>query len=185
MKRHIFSILFIIITSFCAFSQDEINLSRENSQVTSILPSGSSSENTTDPFYESSILSTTAVSSRYDGNSTMTFDYKKTQEWGKYRALRAVGWSALGVGVPVTLTGLYGMAIEYVHSGNGINGPFFIVTLVGGALTLSSIPILISAYHYRNKAKKIALNVGVTSINTHTFSNRIDYTPALSFALTF
>lgn len=115
-------------------------------------------------------------------DNPVAFDYKNTSEWSTYKTLRAVGWSSLGVGVPMTLTGLLGIALSSINGGNG--GPFIIVTAVGGGLTVASVPLLITAYHYRHKAKKMALNVGVTSINTPV-TNRPDYTPALSLALTF
>ncbi|MCM1356366.1 MAG: hypothetical protein NC212_08185 [Staphylococcus sp.] len=184
MKRYFFSLLCTLITSFCAYSQDEITVPLDNSQETSILTSDLSSGNGTNPAEVSSMVPTYTMSSDYAGNSAMAFDYKNTQEWGKYKALRAVGWSAFGVGVPATLVGLFlcGVALD-ASPAAGTAGA--IVTISGGALTLSSIPLLISAYHYRNKAKMMALNVGVTSINAPSFSNKIDCTPALSFALNF
>jgi|GluameStandDraft_1065615.scaffolds.fasta_scaffold10455_5 hypothetical protein len=182
MKRYIF-LLSIVITSLCAYSQEEMNVPLDNSQETSILTTELSAGSATNLHVESSMAST-ITSSAYSANSAMTFDYKNTQEWGKYKALRAVGWSAFGVGVPATLVGLFlcGVALD-ASPAAGTAGA--IVTISGGALTLSSIPLLISAYHYRNKAKRMALNVGVTSINAPSISNRIDYTPALSFALNF
>lgn len=182
-KRYIFILLSIFITSLCAYSQEEMIVPLDNSQETSILTSDLNSENDTNPYGQSSVPSN-ITSSAYSANLAMTFYYKNTQEWGKYKALRAVGWSAFGVGVPATLVGLFlcGVALD-ASPGAGTAGA--IVTISGGALTLSSIPLLISAYHYRNKAKKLALNVGVSSINTPSISNRIDYTPALSLALSF
>lgn len=184
MKRYIFILLSIFITSFCAYSQADINLALDTSQEKPISITELSAENATNLADEFSMVPTYTTSSEYAGNSSMTFDYKNTQEWGKYKALRAVGWSAFGVGVPATLVGLFlcGVALD-ASPAAGTAGA--IVTISGGALTLSSIPLLISAYHYRNKAKKLALNVGVSSINAPSISNRIDYKPALSFALNF
>lgn len=183
MKRYIFILLSIIITSLCAYSQNDISIPFDNSQETSILTSELSAESATNP-HDESLMVSSLTSYANTANSVMTFDYKNTQEWGKYKALRAVGWSAFGVGVPATLVGLFlcGVALD-ASPAAGTAGA--IVTISGGALTLSSIPLLISAYHYRNKAKKMALNVRVSSINTPSISNRIDYTPALSFALNF
>lgn len=183
MKRYIFILLSIVITSLCAYSQEEMNVPLDNSQETSILTSELSAENATNPHDESLKISS-LTSSANTANSVMRFDYKNTQEWGKYKALRAVGWTAFGVGVPATLVGLFlcGVALD-ASPAAGTAGA--IVTISGGALTLSSIPILITAYNYRNKAKKMALNVGVTSINAPSISNRIDYKPALSLALSF
>lgn len=183
MKRYIFILLSIFITSICAYPQAEINRMLDTSQEKPISITELRAEDATNPHIGSSMAST-FTSSAYSANSVKTFDYKNTQEWGKYKALRAVGWSAFGVGVPATLVGLFlcGVALD-ASPAAGTAGA--IVTISGGALTLSSIPLLISAYHYRNKAKKLALNVGVSSINTPSISNRIDYTPALSLALSF
>lgn len=183
MKRYIFILVCALVSSFCAYSQVETNLTLDESHETDTLTDASDSETVINTFSDSYAMSAFA-NSEFAGNPTTTFDYKNTQEWGKYKALRAVGWSAFGVGVPATIVGLVlcGVALDASPSA-GTAGA--IVMISGGVLTLSSIPILISAYHYRNKAKKLALNVGVTSINSPNISNRIEYTPALSFALNF
>lgn len=160
MKRHIFLLLCILITSFCAYSQERIQSD------------------------EYSAISTNTISSEYAGNSAMTFDYKKTQEWGKYTVLRAVGWTTFGVGMATLSAGVITFLFESSLTGKH-SATATALSVGGGVLTLSSIPILISAYHYRNKAKKLSLNVGVSSINATTILNIIDYTPALSFALNF
>lgn len=116
-------------------------------------------------------------------NSVTRFDYKNTQEWSKYKVLRAIGWSSFGVGITATFYGLIGLGLSLNDGGNG--HPFIAIIATGGALTLSSVPILIIANKYKRKAKKMALNIGVSSINTPSISNRIDYTPALSLALNF
>ncbi|WP_303028708.1 hypothetical protein [uncultured Duncaniella sp.] len=116
--------------------------------------------------------------------SSQPFDYKQTAEWGKYKALRAVGWTAFGVGTPITLVGLVGGAIA-IFGGYNLSAPWIALLGTGGVLTLSSVPILISAYHYRNKAKKMSLNLGVSSITTPSLTTNTHFTPALSFALNF
>lgn len=183
MKRYIFILVCILVTSFCAYSQGEFNHTFDKAQETTSFADESNSATAINTFSESSVMYTFA-NSELAGNLNTTFDYRNTQEWGKYKALRAAGWSAFGVGVPATLVGLFicGIALDASPSA-GTAGA--IVTISGGVLTLSSIPLLISAYHYRNKAKKLAFNVGVTSINSPLISNRIEYTPALSFALNF
>lgn len=172
MKHHIFILFCILITSLCAYSQEIPMLTEELN-----------SENVINPFHQSSVTSS-SINSDFNESTTMSFNYKHTQEWGKYKALRAVGWSAFGIGVPATLVGLFlcGVAMDAAPA---VGTAAAIVTISGGALTLSSIPLLISAYHYRNKAKKMALNVGVTSITTPSISKGRDYTPGLSFALNF
>jgi len=183
MKRYIFILLSIVITSLCAYSQEEMTVPLDNSQETSILTSDLNSEKGTNPNSQSSVLST-ITSYAYSANSAMTFDYKKTQEWGKYTALRAVGWTTFGVGMATLSAGVITFLFESSLTGKH-SATAAALSVGGGVLTLSSIPILISAYHYRNKAKKLSLNVGVSSINAPSISNRIDYKPALSFALNF
>ncbi|MCM1356367.1 MAG: hypothetical protein NC212_08190 [Staphylococcus sp.] len=183
MKRYIFILLSIFITSLCAYSQDEMTVPLDNSQETSIMTSDLSSGNKTNSYSQSSVLST-SLNSSLSENPIAPFNYKKTQEWGKYKTLRTFGWTFLGVGCVSLFGGLFEMALEHSFSGkHSAAGP--IMMIAGGVLTVSSVPILITAYNYRNKAKKMALNVGVTSINAPAISNRINYAPALSFALNF
>ncbi|MCM1050597.1 MAG: hypothetical protein NC349_01420 [Paenibacillus sp.] len=171
MKRHIFILLCVLITSLCAYSQDEISLTLDDSQDMTMQTS------------ETISVVQMHRESAFNEIATRTFDYKNTQEWRIYKVLRAVGWSSLGVGIPTTFYGLVGLGLSLNDGGNG--HPFIAIIATGGALTLSSIPLLIIANKYKRKAKKIALNVGVTSINSPSIYNRIDYAPAISFALNF
>lgn len=183
MKRYIFVLLSIVITSLCAYSQEEMTVPLDNSQETSILTTELSSENETNPYGQSSMPST-SFNSRLSESTIVPFNYRQTQEWGKYKTLRAFGWTFLGVGCVSLFGGFFEMALEHSFSGkHSAAGP--IMMIAGGVLTVSSIPILITAYNYRNKAKRMALNVGFTSINAPTISNGIDYKPALSIALNF
>lgn len=111
--------------------------------------------------------------------------YKNTPEWGKYKALRAVGWTTFGVGV--TATGVGGFLYLALSSINGSEKaqPGAIVFFSGLGLTAASIPILVSAYHYRNKAKKIDMSMSVTQISTPTINQNLSYTPAMNFTITF
>lgn len=162
MIRYFFILFSILISSLCAFSQEVESLALDNTQE------------------EMSMQSPVIISD----NAMMPFDYKNTQEWGKYKTLRAVGWTFLGVGGVSLFGGMFEMALEHSFSGkHSLAGP--IMMIAGGVLTASSVPILIIAYDNRKKAKRMALDVGVTAINTPCFSNRMDYTPALSFALKF
>lgn len=112
-----------------------------------------------------------------------SFNYKTTKEWKKYKALRAVGWSALGLGIPVTFGGLVGVGVSAIDGDS--YGGFIAMLAAGGVLTLSSIPILISAYHYRKKAKKIALELRMASVYNPTINNRQSFQPALGLTLRF
>lgn len=116
--------------------------------------------------------------------TTQPFDYKKTAEWGKYKALRAVGWTAFGVGSAAFVGGALTFLIEGSITGkHSAAGPALMIG--GGALTIASVPLLVSAYSYRNKAKKMSLNMGVSSITTPSLTTNTHLTPALGFALNF
>ncbi len=108
-----------------------------------------------------------------------SFDYKKTKEWKKYKVLRACGWSSLAVGIPITFGGAVLVAFADIQNGNGGGaGVPFIVS--GGVMTLASVPLLISAYHYRNKAKNLGLGIGIRAIATPCYQSSMWYNPALS-----
>ena len=115
-------------------------------------------------------------------NSKYTFDYKKTSEWGTYKALRAVGWSALGLGVPTTVTGVFAAILGADGSTNPTGK---IVFLTGVSLTAASIPLLATAYYYRHKAKKMHLTLGATGLTSPGSFNRADLAPGLALTLRF
>ena len=116
--------------------------------------------------------------------SNLTQIYKSSPEWGKYIVLRNIGWSAFGIGAASLSAGVITILWEHVLTGK--HSPTAIALLsAGSVLTVSSIPILISAYHYRNKAKKMTLNVGLTSLKTPLSYPRTDFSPALNFSITF
>ena len=55
----------------------------------------------------------------------------------------------------------------------------------GLGLTAASVPVLVSAYYYRNKAKKIGLSMGIAQLSTPSLRQNISYTPAMNFTITF
>ena len=114
---------------------------------------------------------------------TYSFDYKQTDEWRKYKIMRAVGWSALGASVPLVFFGvaftgfsaMYNQDLQAVDLG---------LLISGGTLLVGSIPVLICAYNYRNKARNMSF--GVSAIHTPGLnSGSMAYTPALSLSLSF
>ena len=113
--------------------------------------------------------------------------YKNTPEWGKYKALRAVGWTTFSVGMTATGVGaIVSLALSSIHGSNHDKtqaGPIIIYSGLG--LTAASIPILVSAYHYKNKAKKIGMSMGVTRLSAPTFGQNLSYTPAMNFTISF
>lgn len=160
MKKIIVFIIFIV-SAVCAYSQNHSNVSTPADEQTSI-----SSHR---PEQVASLLKNDA--------------YKNTPEWGKYEALRTVGWTTFGVGMTATCVGGYLYLLLANLSGNGEAGA--IVFFSGLGVTAASVPILISAYHYRSKAKKIGLSMGVTQLSAPTFDQNLSYTPAMNFTITF
>lgn len=133
--------------------------------------------------------STTVVSTGISTTSPtpdIQFDYKSTPEWGKYKALRTVGWSALGVGVTATAAGLFFWLASNTDIGSDAMALGGSITAIAGAgITLASVPILCVAYHNRYKAKKMALNLGVTHISNPVSSTQFNTAPALSLSFNF
>lgn len=89
-----------------------------------------------------------------------------------------LGYGALVVGVPLTLMGA-GLADLY-DSFDGITGS---ILVVGGLITLSSIPLFISAHHFRNKAKK--LQMSLSAMEVPKYVDQANYVPALKFSVNF
>lgn len=112
-----------------------------------------------------------------------TNSYKSTSDWKTYKTLNILGWSALGVGIPTTFYGLNGAGLGNIYSGNA--GIFIPVTIVGGALTLSSIPLLIIAHRYKQKALNSAYSIGLSEIKTPTYFGRPLHTPTITLAINF
>lgn len=112
-----------------------------------------------------------------------TDSHKKSSEWKKYKILNITGWSALGVGIPTTFTGVIGICLDVNDGGKG--GSWIPVTVTGGVLTLSSIPLLIIANHYKKKALMNNISIGLINLNTPNYTGNNNFTPAVSLALKF
>lgn len=112
--------------------------------------------------------------------------YKNTPEWGKYKALSAVGWTALGVGVAMTTTGVLLCFTSNSDLGSdAMSTASKALMISGGVISVASIPIISVAYYNRNKAKKIGVGMGMTQLSTPTVGQNICYTPAMNFTITF
>lgn len=78
------------------------------------------------------------------------------------------------------------LALGSIHGSNHDKtqaGPIIIYSGLG--LTAASVPILISAYHYRSKARKIGMSMGVTQLSAPTFGQNLSYASAMNFTITF
>ena len=112
------------------------------------------------------------------------FSYKQSPEWQKYKRLRAWGWTALGVGSAMTIVGSLGCAyVIQMGDSDGGPGPLLAMPILGGALTVSSVPLLVRAYKNRRKA----LAIGATSQTTSLLPSvgKGERQPALALSLYF
>lgn len=100
----------------------------------------------------------------------------------KYR--KEVGWSCFGIGLGIGAFGGLLAAAVAIEKGDFI-GPPLICTVVGGALIVASVPILAIGYNYKNKAKKMALDMSISGLSAPHFGNSYSYTPAIGLSLTF
>lgn len=180
MKRYFILLALIFSAIMSAYSQPMVTAIANLSEETYFESPSGAYEGQSSP----SDTSTGANASTLAPIATQPFDYKQTAEWGKYKALRAVGWTSFGVGSAAIVGGFLTYLIESSFTGkHTAAGPALMIG--GGALTIASVPLLVSAYHYRNKAKKMSLNMGVSHITTPSLTTNTHITPALSFALNF
>jgi hypothetical protein len=106
---------------------------------------------------------------------------KQSTHWKKYLTLRAVGWSAFGVGIGVTCFGFIGAAAESV---NGHGNNIWALPFYGGLTMLAgSIPTLFCAYHQRHKATYYT--VGCQGIPVTLPTGNMSNMPALSLSIHF
>ena len=82
MKKFLFFIAFTI-SAVCAYSQNDLIVDSSTLEQASI------------------VIQSQTQASLLPINDT----YKNTPEWGKYKALRAVGWTTFGIGIATTATG--------------------------------------------------------------------------------
>ncbi|MDE5795260.1 MAG: hypothetical protein K2I08_11135 [Muribaculaceae bacterium] len=128
---------------------------------------------------------TMADNATYSSYVAESESYKQTKDWRIYKALNITGWCAFGVGVPMTLYGTFLLAYHaQLEEGDPWSGAI-VITSVGGALTLSSIPLLIVANHYKKKAKLNNLSLDITNIKTRDYLGHTINKPALSFTYSF
>lgn len=112
------------------------------------------------------------------------FTYKQSPEWQQYKRLRAWGWTALGVGSAMTIVGSLGCAyVIQMGDSDGSPGLLLAMPIVGGALTVSSVPLLVRAYKNRRKA----LAIGATSQTTSLLpsAGKGEQQPAVALSLYF
>ncbi len=112
----------------------------------------------------------------------VSFDYKSSKEWKKYRRLKALGWTTFGVGgAMVAIGGVADFIDNYeVHKGENRKTRFRIMWCIGAGVALSSIPLFICAH----KNKKKALSVNVTA-QTVFMPMQMEQQPAIALRFSF
>lgn len=112
-------------------------------------------------------------------------NYKLTPEWRKYRTLNALGWTCLGVGTTATLFCGFITALSAIEGGD-VFVPTAVGMGIGGAMMLSSVPMLIVAHNYKNKAKHLTVNADAGFINVIAPSScALANAPAVGISLDF
>ena len=111
--------------------------------------------------------------------------YKKTQQWRRYLIYRSVGWSFLGVGIPLTVGSFFG-AIMMAWGNDGVGSRILLGTsFLGLGMTVVSIPLITLAYISRYKAKHMKLDIGMSHLSVPTLIAAKPNLPAFNFCLTF
>jgi hypothetical protein len=90
---------------------------------------------------------------RYDSlERKVRINYDKSSEnWQKHKTCQALGWTSLGIGVPLTLIGLVStIANAYNKEDNSAAAKWMLGS--GAVLTTSSIPLFILSHKYKKKA---------------------------------
>lgn len=110
--------------------------------------------------FSASILTSTSTKSAASNPTQSLFDstykihitYDKTStNWQKHKTFQALGWTSLGIGVPLTLLGLV-TTIANAYNGNDNPTGTKVMLGAGAVLTASSIPLFIFSHKYKKRA---------------------------------
>lgn len=80
-------------------------------------------------------------------------DYRESVYWKKHRTFKTLGWTALGIGIPLTFVGLVATAASIENSRINRNTGYWLMGS-GAVLTVSSVPFFILSHRYRKMAKR-------------------------------
>ena len=117
-------------------------------------------------------------------NNDISFDYKQTSEWQKYKKLKIWGWTTFGVGGAMVVGGCIGDAIDnYEYHKDGTRIRFRVVWCIGIGVTVASIPMITLAYKNKRKAKNLSLAASSLSVDLPNGSRQAQ--PALGLCLHF
>ncbi len=116
--------------------------------------------------------------------------YKQTKYWGRYKTLRAIGWSMFGVGTLGTAFCVVGGAIDlyFCHHEDYDREKRMWNTLIcsGGVIMAGSIPVIVLAYKNRAKAKRsVRLAPACSCISVDMPTGHSEIVPAVGINVTF
>lgn len=120
-------------------------------------------------------------------NAAGEFNYKESKYWGRYTALRAVGWSCFGAGIGFFIGGMVGLIACIEGGDDALYYTSASLLFASPVLVAGSIPMLTLAYVNRRKAKtmKSMVNLDLVSI-PQTSLNRNHYSAkGLGISLNF
>ncbi|WP_158712896.1 hypothetical protein [Parabacteroides pacaensis] len=117
----------------------------------------------------------------------LSFDYKQTPEWKRYKILKATGWTAVGVGGAMLIGGFIGDIIDnYERSGNDTKLRYRIVWRMGAGVAAASVPLLTFAYINRHKAKKAtAFSLTISDLSVDLPNGVAQSRPTLGISVKF
>lgn len=136
---------------------------------------------------QESLLAYTEVNKAHPICSTSNKEkpaYKQTVYWGKYKVLKAAGWTSFSFGIAATTVGIFGGAIEEGATGEK-PAVWDVIGYTGLGLFAASIPTLIVAYANKNKAYRVSLGADCITAPVVVGSNRKVVQPALALRFNF
>lgn len=113
-------------------------------------------------------------------------DYKLTDDWKMSRRLKRAAWITLGAGAFIAAAGTVAGILAIEEDGLVTGGIWLSTWTVGGLSMLTSIPLLITSHHFKNRAKRsVDISMNATGFCEPTPQGRALRRPALGLALTF
>lgn len=117
----------------------------------------------------------------------LSFDYKQTAEWKRYKTFKAIGWTSVGVGGAMLIVGFIGDIIDNYERGcKKEKIRFRVVWCMGTGIAAASVPLLTFAYINRHKAKKataLSLTASCLSVDLPTGGRQSQ--PMLGISINF
>ena len=127
-------------------------------------------------------LESRAITSSANMDRPVPFSYKLTPEWKTHKKYRAYGWTTLGVGSLMLISGFLGYAIDNMD-GPAIQYRFLPLGITGAAITSSSIPFFVLSAKNKKKARSISL--GCKTLAAPLGRAGMAYTPGMSVGISF